>query len=140
MIPPDLEAVSAIENASFSSPWSAGSIIDAIGRHGYITRVAAAGDQIDGYIIAIQLAGEGQLLDIAVHPGQRHRGIGGALMEELLRIMMEQGCRVLYLEVRASNTPAIRLYEKIGFTTISTRKGYYKNPVEDALIMKLEIK
>ena len=140
MIPPDLEAVSAIENASFSSPWSAGSIIDAIGRHGYITRVAAAGDQIDGYIIAIQLAGEGQLLDIAVHPEQRRRWIGGGLMEELLRIMMEQGCRVLYLEVRASNIAAIRLYEKFGFTKISTRKGYYKNPVEDALIMKLEIK
>jgi ribosomal-protein-alanine N-acetyltransferase len=140
MIPPDLEAVSAIENASFSSPWSAGSIIDAIGRHGYIMRVAAAGDHIAGYIIAIHLADEGQLLDIAVHPGQRRMGIAGALMEELLRIMREQGCRVLYLEVRASNTSAIRLYEKFGLITISTRKGYYKNPVEDALIMKLEVR
>ena len=139
MITTDLEAVSAIENASFSSPWSAGSIIDAIGRHGYITRVAAAGDQIDGYIIAIHLADEGQLLDIAVHPGQRHMGIAGALMEELLRIMREQGCRVLYLEVRSSNIPAIGLYEKLGFISISTRKGYYKNPVEDALVMKLEL-
>jgi ribosomal-protein-alanine N-acetyltransferase len=139
MIPSDLEAVSAIETASFSAPWSAGSIIAEIGRPGSITRVAAAGDQIAGYVIARHLLDEGQLLDMAVHPEQRRRGIAGALMEELVRTLRQQGCRVLYLEVRATNIAALRLYEKSGFAAISRRKDYYKHPVEDALIMKREV-
>jgi ribosomal-protein-alanine N-acetyltransferase len=101
--------------------------------------VAAAGDHVAGYVIARHLLDEGQLLDMAVHPEQRRRGIADGLMEELVRIMRQQGCRVIYLEVRATNVPALRLYEKSGFAAIGTRKDYYKNPVEDALIMKLEL-
>jgi ribosomal-protein-alanine N-acetyltransferase len=90
--------------------------------------------------MARQVLDEGQLLDLATHPQCRRKGLSGILMNELLRKLRDNSCLVIYLEVRASNEPAISLYKKYGFETISTRKDYYKKPVEDALIMKLEIK
>lgn len=136
----DIYAVHAIETSSFNSPWSEHSIAAEIASSQSIKLVALRNDSIVGYVMARQVLDEGQLLDLAMHTRYRRKGISGILMNELLRKLRDNSCLVVYLEVRASNEPAINLYKKYGFETISARKDYYKKPVEDALIMKLEIK
>jgi len=139
MQPDDLPAVHAIEIVSFSSPWSWQSVAAEIASSQSVRLVAVIEDAVAGYVMARQVLDEGQLLDIAVHKDNRRAGIAGLLISELLLRLRQGGCKSLYLEVRESNAPAIKLYEKYGFRMISKRKDYYKNPVEGALIMKLGI-
>jgi ribosomal-protein-alanine N-acetyltransferase len=136
----DLSAVIAIEKASFTSPWSEDSVLSEIYAGQSLTRVAAIKESVVGYLIARQIIDEGQLLDLAVKPEYRQQGIAELLMRDLISGLRVKRVVKLFLEVRASNEAAIRLYEKFGFTRISTRKNYYKNPVEDALIMMVEFK
>ena len=78
------------------------------------------------------------MMNIAVHPDYRKQGIGTALIVELIGELELRGSHSLMLEVRASNTPAISVYEKLGFIEVGRRKNYYRNPKEDALIMRKE--
>lgn len=87
------------------------------------------GEKIAGYVSFSVVLDEGEILDIAVLPQYRRKGIGLALIESIK-------VPVLFLEVRESNKSAISFYKKIGFSAISTRSKYYKNPTEDAVIMK----
>ena len=136
----DLPAVIAIERASFTSPWSEDSVLSELYSSQSLTRVAVINESIVGYIIAKQVIDEGQLLDVAVKPECRQRGAAELLMRDLISGMKMKRVVKIFLEVRATNVAAIRLYEKFGFTTISTRRDYYKNPVEDAYIMMVELK
>ena len=136
----DLPSVMVIERASFTSPWSEDSILSDLYSSQSMTRVALINEDIAGYFIARQVIDEGQLLDIAVKAECRQQGIAALLMKDLISGLRMKGVVKLFLEVRAGNGAAIRLYGKSGFTTISTRKNYYKNPVEDAYIMMVELK
>ena len=78
------------------------------------------------------------MMNIAVHPDYRRRGLAGQLVEQLCAELKAGGNTCLTLEVRASNLPAISLYEKLGFTQVGLRKNYYRNPREDALILRKE--
>jgi len=139
MRPEDVPAAAAIERSSFSMPWSENSFYSEVYGRYSITRVAVINDHIAGYIIARLILDEGHLLDMAVKSAVRRRGISRKLMEDVIRGLRLNRCKAFYLEVRASNVAARRLYENIGFAIIGTRKTYYKNPVEDACIMMLEL-
>ena len=139
MRPEDVPAAAAIERSSFSMPWSENSFYSEVYGRYSITRVAVINDHIAGYIIARLILDEGHLLDMAVKSSARRRGISRKLMEDVIRGLRLNRCKAFYLEVRASNVAARRLYENMGFAIIGTRKTYYKNPVEDACIMMLEL-
>ncbi|MEK7735674.1 MAG: ribosomal protein S18-alanine N-acetyltransferase [Nitrospirota bacterium] len=135
----DLPSVVAIERLSFSTPWSEILFFNEIYKQRSIPKVAVIGDRIAGYICANHVADEGHILNLAVHPDFRGRGIANTLVENILEELKENACRFLYLEVRASNNAARKLYEGFGFSVVGTRKGYYTEPKEDAVIMMLRL-
>jgi [ribosomal protein S18]-alanine N-acetyltransferase len=139
MQPEDVPAAAAIERSSFSMPWSENSFYSEVYGRYSITRVAVINDRIAGYVIGRIIIEEGHLLDMAVESAFRRRGIARRLMEDIIGGLRLNRCKAFYLEVRDSNRAARRLYENMGFTIIGTRKTYYKNPVEDACIMMLEL-
>jgi ribosomal-protein-alanine N-acetyltransferase len=140
----DIPEILAIEKDSFPSPWSEGMFLNELALP--IARLLAAratcddGGSIAGYIVYWRVADEMHLQDIAVRREMRRRHIASRLLAEALRREFAKGaCRVT-LEVRRTNGPAQRLYEKFGFSVQGLRKGYYTDTGEDALIMwaKLE--
>jgi ribosomal-protein-alanine N-acetyltransferase len=89
------------------------------------------------YLIGCGVAGESEILRIAVRPSFRRRGFGRKLMEYFLNVRKAKGDLTVFLEVRASNISAIALYESCGFRSYTVRRNYYKNPTEDAVMMNL---
>ncbi len=135
MSEPDLDGVLEIEQASFPTPWRREHFLHEIEARHSFPLVAVHDDKVIGYVVLMSLFEEAQILDVAVAPEQRGRGLARSLMEAALRIAMEQGAEVLALEVRASNTPAITLYERLDFVRTGTRRGYYEG-TEDAVLME----
>ena len=135
----DLPSVVAIERLSFSTPWSEILFFNEIYKQRSIPKVAVIGDRIAGYICANHVADEGHILNLAVHPDFGRRGIANTLVKNILEELKENACRFLYLEVRASNNAARKLYEGFGFSVVGTRKEYYGEPKEDAVIMMLRL-
>ncbi len=130
----------AIERAAFSDPWSRKAFLDLLSQP-HIRGCAVDGPDgaLAGYALASVAADEGEILNLAVAPGARGRGLGHALLDALLRLFRREGVVAVYLEVRASNAAAIHLYEGAGFRTVSTRRAYYRNPTETALTMALQL-
>ena len=91
--------------------------------------------RVVGYVGVISAPPEGEITNVATHPDFRRRGVGEGILEALKREAGDRGIESLYLEVRRSNEPARGLYEKMGFAVIGERKGFYKNPKEDAVLM-----
>lgn len=133
----DIPEVLAIENASFTMPWSAQLFLGEVRNPLSRPMVARQSAGVAGYICANQVMDEGQILDLAVHPSCRRRGIGRILLAETLSHLEQQACRTVFLEVRASHAGVIGFYEEAGFRVIHSRKCYYVSPVEDAAIMEL---
>ncbi|MBE0605979.1 MAG: ribosomal protein S18-alanine N-acetyltransferase [Deltaproteobacteria bacterium] len=141
MRPSDLDGVMAIEEGSFPTPWSRGMFIEDFPRDFSDTLVAAgAEDEVLGYSVCWNMAGESHLLNIAVHPARRGQGIGRALLAECIRRAARAGSSVIFLEVRAGNDDAQRLYRSMGFTFRGIRKGYYTDTGEDAVILDREVR
>ncbi len=130
--------VAALEKLCFSLPWDEGSISSELSNPLSLWLVATEGDTVAGYVGSQSVLGESDMMNIAVHPDFRRRGLAQALVEELVGQLAENGNHCLTLEVRASNDPAIALYEKNGFGEVGRRKNYYRNPKEDALILRKE--
>ena len=101
--------------------------------------VALDGDQVVGYVGSQSSVDETDIMNIAVHPDWRRRGIAESLIENLIAELKKRGSHALMLEVRVSNDGAIALYEKLGFHQVGCRKNYYRNPKEDALILRKEL-
>ena len=96
------------------------------------------GDHLVGYVGSQSSIDESDIMNIAVHPDWRRRGIAEKLIDYLVQELKKRGSHALMLEVRVSNDPAIALYEKLGFQQVGRRKNYYRNPKEDALILRKE--
>lgn len=131
----DVDAVCRIEEESFSMPWRARDFLEMIEADYAHYYVAEEEGEIVGCCGIRNLAGEGEITNVAVAPGFRGRGIGRKLMEYMLKEASCHGIGDCTLEVRISNTPAVRLYESLGFKREGIRPGFYEKPVEDALIM-----
>ena len=141
MSPSDLDGVMAIEEVSFPTPWSREMFIEDFPRDFSDTLVAAGtDDEVLGYAVCWTIAGESHLLNIAVHPARRGQGIGRALLTECIRRAARAGASLIYLEVRAGNDAAQRLYRSMGFEFRGIRKGYYTDTAEDALIFDREVR
>ena len=130
--------IAALEKQCFSAPWSEKSVLEELTNPLSLWLVAAEGDTVAGYIGSQSVLGESDMMNVAVDPAYRRQGIGEKLILALIEGLREKGNHCLSLEVRASNDPAILLYQKLGFSQIGKRPGYYRNPREDALILRKE--
>lgn len=136
----DLDNVIAIEAASYGEHhWSKESFFNELSNelaHYYCAFDVE--DNLMGYAGTWQILEEAHITNIAVSPDYRRKKVGEALLTTIINDCKNNGIKYITLEVRVSNTPAINLYEKYGFKSLGTRKGYYQNNNEDALIMWTE--
>ncbi len=140
MMRQDLPEVIAIEHQSFSNPWPDTTFegeIQNIGLSYPVVAVDEAAGKIAGYVIFWIIRDEAQINNVAVHPDYRRRRIAESMFRDILAAFGQNGVQFVTLEVRAGNTAAITLYEKLGFKNIGFRKEYYAHPVEDAVVMGL---
>ena len=142
MVVPELDAVMAIEIASYAYPWSRGNFIDSLAG-GYPARVLVdAHGEMLGYFVAMTGVDEMHLLNVTVAPAVQGLGYGTFLIFALTNLCRENHAQQLWLEVRQSNERASTLYRRLGFTTVGVRKNYYPAPFsrrEDAVVMSLQI-
>ena len=130
--------IAELETICFSDPWSEKSIGSELENKLSFWLVAMEGDRVAGYVGSQTVLDETDMMNIAVHPDYRRKGIAEALVTALIARLKEQGSTSLMLEVRASNEPARKLYEKMGFVQVGRRPNYYRNPKEDAYILRKE--
>ena len=130
--------IAQIEKLCFSDPWSENSITYELTNPLSLWLVAVEDDKVVGYVGSQSVLGEADMMNLAVHPDYRRRGIARKLVLELIEQLKTQGSHILILEVRASNDPAIALYTDLGFTQVGRRPNYYFKPKEDALILRKE--
>ena len=131
----DITPVVKIEQISFSSPWSRQSFLNEVYKKNAFSKVAVFGENVIGYICVNYLGHESHILNLAVHPDFRRRGVATLLMHETMRELKKRECVFVYLKVGVSNTGAQKFYELFGFKVETIRKKYYGNPDEDALQM-----
>ena len=130
--------VAQLERICFSDPWSENSVASELKNPLSLWLVAMDGETVAGYIGSQSVEGEADMMNVAVHPDYRRQGIARLLVTELVAALAKKGVSSLALEVRASNVPAISLYEQLGFIQVGRRPNYYRNPKEDAYILRKE--
>jgi len=135
----DAPALVAIERRCFGDPWSEGSFRDALTSAWNFVLVAQAARGVVGYLVGREAAGTGEVLNLAVSPEFRRRGVGEALLSAGLAVFRRSRMEEVFLEVRESNTSARALYARHGFRPVGQRSAYYRNPREDALVLRLEL-
>jgi len=138
----DVDAVFAIEQAAQRFPWTRGNFIDVL-NSGYVCRVDETDSgEIRGYVILMPAADEAELLNIGVAAAQQRKGLGRAMLGEMLEAACGMNMKRVFLEVRPSNVAAIALYRSAGFSEIGARRDYYRNAesCEDALVMACGLK
>ena len=143
MQPEDLLSVIEIERKSNSHPWTERNFKDAM-TSGYLSLVAREHGQVCAFAIARTLVDEAELLLIAVTPSERRQGVAALLWIELAQRLRTAGATKIFLEVRASNSPARNFYASRGVSQIGVRKNYYPNGVhegdrEDAILMQVAL-
>lgn len=136
----DVDAVFAIEQMVQRFPWTRGNFSDALASN-YVCGVHEEGGEIRGYAVMMQAADEAELLNIGVATDQQRKGLGRAMLSEMLEYARGRNMRRVFLEVRPSNVAAIVLYHSAGFSDIGVRRGYYRNAdgSEDALMMAYDL-
>ena len=132
-----VSAVAELERQNFSEPWPEIAVRSELTNKLALWLVAVEDGVVAGYVGSQTVLQEADRMNVAVADTHRRRGIARMLVEELIR---QLDAYQLTLEVRASNAPAIALYEKLGFTQVGLRKNYYHKPKEDALILRKEWK
>ena len=130
--------VAELEKICFSDPWSEKSVASELYNSLSCWLVAEENGVVTGYVGSQTVIDESDMMNVAVHPDHRRKGIAEALVVELVEALKKRESHCLTLEVRASNEPAKALYEKLGFAQVGLRKNYYRNPKEDALILRKE--
>lgn len=134
----DIPQAAAMEQEYFGEPWSEQGFREALETPCALFLAAVLGEQLIGYCGVYLSMDEGEITNVAVHRDYRCRGIGRRLLEELRRRTLQLHVHTLFLEVRVSNESAIRLYKSYGFQEAGLRRNFYRNPVEDAKLMKLD--
>ena len=130
--------VAALEALCFKDPWSEKSVASELTNPLSLWLVAEENGVVLGYIGSQTCLDETDMMNVAVHPDHRNKGIATSLIMGLVGALQKRGSRCLTLEVRASNEAAIRVYRSLEFTEVGRRKNYYRNPREDALILRKE--
>ncbi len=131
----DLGAIEEIEKRSYPTPWSRSMFASELAKPSSICFGAFEGERLTGYLIISRYVDAWHVMNVAVDPDRRRRGIASLLLERLFEATAHDERRGYTLEVRVSNTEAIRLYERLGFEPRGVRRGYYTDNREDALIM-----
>lgn len=134
----DLEQVMEIENENFSVPWTETGFFTFLIREDTLFLVAQEKEEILGYCGVVMVQDEGDITNVAVKKSWQNQGVGKKLMKELVKSTEQEGVARLFLEVRASNEPALRLYRNMGFVQTGIRKNYYEEPREDGIVMMRE--
>lgn len=134
----DLERVLEVEQMSYSIPWSEVTFRGLLQRHDAEMVVASLADRVIGHAIYWYVLDQGEVGNVAVAPDVRGLGAGAKLVGEIITRAAGRGVRELFLEVRPSNANARHLYAKYGFVQVGRRKNYYQQPIEDALVLRLE--
>lgn len=130
--------IALLERECFADPWSQQSIASELHNPLSLWLVAQEGQTLLGYVGSQTCQDETDMMNIAVSPASRRQGVARALIQALVSALRQRGSKQLTLEVRASNGPARQLYESLGFLQVGLRKNYYRNPKEDALILRKE--
>jgi len=131
-----LDEVLEIERLSFTDPWTRAMFRSEleVAAHTY-GRIAIEDNRVVGYLLAVLIPDEAHLGNLAVHPRSRRRGVAQRLLDDLVQTSRMRGVRRVTLEVRESNAVARKFYATNDFMDIAIRKNYYRNPVEDAIVM-----
>ena len=136
MLEADLASVTAIETASFTTPWKVTTFRTLLDRSGAVLRVLETPTlRVGGYAVLWCILDQGELANIAIAPELRNRGLGAFLLDRMMAEARERGVESLYLEVRVSNFRARAMYGSRGFEEIGVRRDYYDKPREDARIL-----
>lgn len=130
----DVPQIAEIERKSIPQPWSEAAFTSALSNEKAITLAAFCGDILCGFITGVYLLDTADIYSVAVSLGYRRKGVGKHLLEEFFSALPDEVNNVC-LEVRESNIPAIKLYEKLGFERAGLRKNFYQNPRENAVLM-----
>ncbi len=136
----DIATVAAIEAACFATPWSADTFAEELLRSVARLWVAESGEAIVGYVCAWIVEDEAHLHRLGVRAGARGHGVGTALVEIVLAEARARGCAHVDLEVARANAGARRLYARTGFTELAVRAAYYRDPVDDALVLRRRLR
>jgi len=131
----DLPAVEEIERRAYRTPWSRSMFASELAKASSICLGAVESKRLVGYVINSRYVDAWHVMNVAVDPDYQRRGIATRLLERLFELTADDERRGYTLEVRVSNKDAIRLYEKLGFERRGTRRGYYTDNREDALVM-----
>ncbi len=132
-----IPSLAVLERVCFAAPWSEESLREELDNPHAVFRVAEQDGAVVGYVGMHHLVDEGFITNVAVDPVARRQGVAQALLAELAAYGAAHGLYRITLEVRVSNTPAIRLYEGAGYVKDGARPGFYRNPTEDAAIYSL---
>ncbi|NLL31289.1 MAG: ribosomal protein S18-alanine N-acetyltransferase [Clostridiales bacterium] len=137
----DVEGIFNVSNLSFNTPWSKDSISNEVNNPlaKYIVAIDNSNNELVGFIGAWIIAGEADIMNVAVHPSYRKVGIASKLLSSLIDLCNNLNCSNINLEVRASNLPAQNLYKKFSFIENGLRKGYYEDTGEDAILMQCTV-
>ena len=138
----DVPEIVAMERACYSDPWAASAfkgLHENPAVHFAVARNERRGS-ITGYVVAWFVGHEGEVANLAVSQRERRRGVGQSLLDSVIATATDRGVETLFLEVRESNQAARKLYASRDFEEVGRRKGYYRSPQEDALILRCTLK
>ncbi|MBW2621592.1 MAG: ribosomal protein S18-alanine N-acetyltransferase [Deltaproteobacteria bacterium] len=135
----DLDQVMEIETTSYANPWTRGVVETELARSVTVSLVMKEAEEVIAYLIFWLLQEEIHILNLAVRPDRRERGLGRIFLEYMLDWSKKRGVRKAFLEVRVSNLAAQKLYESAGFIKVGSRENYYTAENEDALLMARRI-
>jgi ribosomal-protein-alanine N-acetyltransferase len=135
----DLDRVMEIEHASFSTPWGRGSFRNLMGRRDADLWATELDGVLVGYSVIWFVGREAELGNLAVDPNCRRQGLGKTLLDWTLARAQERAAEKVFLEVRVSNSAAQELYKARGFSQMGVRRRYYREPVEDALVLSIDL-
>jgi len=136
----DVPAIAELEKLCFSDPWSEKSIAAEVDNPLSYWLVAEDAGKVCGYVGSQSVLDAADMMNLAVASEYRRKGVGEALVDALTQHLCQNNVIALLLEVRVSNAPAIALYKKLGFEQVGCRPKYYRNPREDALILRKELR
>lgn len=134
-VPDDVSAIAEMEMNIFGDPWGERDVLSYVCSDTGMCFTALEEGQPIAYIIGKKIPPEGEIYRIAVREDKRQRGIGYRLLSYALKTELGDGVETVFLEVRSKNVPARALYKAYGFKEIGTRRNYYRNPQDDAIVM-----